>query len=271
MGTAGYKKLSLRFDSAKRIFLFFLSYGKKAKRTKVFYSISLFPALMAAVVKVFQLFSPDPVPGGMLIFSNWIMVFYLQFFILIISLFFGTSVCSEEVEGKTLTYLTTRPIPKSAIIVGKYAAYFTLAASMTVVGMAVSFMILNFDRFYDLSLYPILLKNMGVMVIGVACYTALFTFIGTLMKKSILFGLIFCFGWENVLQYFPGSTQRLAIVHYLKSLLPLQHSERGFSLLLFQLEPTTAATAVFVLLALTIVFLALAGSVFSRKEYILED
>ena len=35
-------------------------------------------------------------------------------------------------------------------------------------------------------------------------YTALFTFLGTFLKKSILIGLAFGFGWETVIQYFPG-------------------------------------------------------------------
>jgi ABC-2 type transport system permease protein len=265
------RRLSFFLESSARIFSFFFFYGKKARRTKVFYSISLFPGLMAAVIKIGQLFSSESMPSGIEIFSNMILVFYLQFFVLILALFFGTSVCSEEVEGKTLTYLTTRPIPKSAIIIGKYAAYCALGSLMTVIGMAVSFLILNFENMLDLSLYPILFKDMGVMVIGVACYMGFFTFIGTLMRKSILFGLVFSFGWENVIQYFPGSTQRFAVVHYLKSLLPSQHSGSRFSILLFQLEPTSPGTAIAVLLLLTIVFLALASYVFAKKEYILED
>ena len=271
MKPAPHARLTFFFDAVKRIFSFFYFYGKRARRTKVFYMISLFPGLMAAVIKLAQVFSSEFSPSGMLIFSNMIMVFYLQFFVLILALFFGTSVCSEEVEGKTLTYLTTRPIPKSAIILGKYAAYCTLAVLMTILGMAVSFFILNFEKLLDLSLYPILLKDMGVIILGIVGYTAFFTFIGTLMKKSILFGLVFSFGWENVIQYFPGSTQKFAIAHYLKSLLPAQYSGNAFSILLFQLEPTSSGAAIAVLLLLTVAFLVLAGIVFTRKEYILED
>ena len=78
---------------------------------------------MALVIKFVQIFSERSSISGIYIFSNMIMVLYLQFLILIMALFFGTSVCSEEVEWKTLTYLTTRPVSKSAIILGKYAAY----------------------------------------------------------------------------------------------------------------------------------------------------
>ena len=122
----------------------------------------------------------------------------------------------------------------------------------------------------DFSLYKLLFKDLAVLTLGVMCYTAFFTFIGTFMKRSIMFGLIFSFGWENVIQYFPGSTQRFAIAHYLKSLLPTSSPGR-FSFLLFRLEPTPPAMAVFMLLLLTAVFLALACLVFYFKEYILDE
>jgi len=85
-----------------------------------------------------------------------------------------------------------------------------------------------------------------------------------------MFGLIFSFGWENVIQYFPGSTQRFAIVHYLKSLLPTPSSGR-FSFLLFRLEPTPPYLAVIMLFLITAVFLGLACFMFHYKEYILEE
>ena len=65
-----------------------------------------------------------------------------------------------------------------------------------------------------------MLGGLGVLALGLLAYLAFFTFVGTFLKKSVLFGLFFSFGWENVVQYFPGSTQKFTVVHYLKSLLP---------------------------------------------------
>jgi len=225
---------------------------------------------MSIVIKSVQIFSARYDIQGISIFSNMIMVFYLQFLVLILSLFYGTSVCSEEIERKTLTYLTTRPVSKSAIILGKYAAYTLLLILMTGVGLIFSFLILNVSNLLDLSVYKILLKYAVVLFLGLICYTSFFTFIGTFLKKSILFGLVFSFGWENVIQYFPGSTQRFAIAHYLKSLLPFP-SGSEFPFLLFRLEPTPPAVAVIVLFLITGVFLFLACLFFSQKEYIFED
>jgi hypothetical protein len=89
-------------------------------------------------------------------------------------------------------------------------------------------------------------------------------------------GLIFGFGWENVIQYFPGSTQRFSVVHYLKSLLPYHRAGsggggRGVALLLFRLEPTAPLVAVLALVAIAAAFLALACGLFRTKEYLSED
>jgi ABC-2 type transport system permease protein len=264
------KGLTFHLESIRNVFSFFFFMGRKTRRTKVFYLISFFPFIMAMVIKFSQVFSFSRPIEGIAIFSNMIMVFYLQFLILILAIFFGTSICSDETEGKTLTYLTTRPISKTAIILGKYAAYTLLTILMTLVGLFFSFLILNVENLLDLSLYRILLKDSLVLILGLICYTSFFTLVGTFLKRSILFGLLFSFGWESVIQYFPGSTQRFAIVHYLKSLLP-SHTGGRFSFLLFRLEPTPPGMAALMLFIITGIFLFLAALFFSQKEYILQD
>ena len=49
-----------------------------------------------------------------------IWVFYLRFTVPVLGVFYGTSLIADEVEDKTITYLFTRPIPRGAVLVGKY-------------------------------------------------------------------------------------------------------------------------------------------------------
>jgi len=259
--------------SFRSIFAFFFFAGHKAKKTKVFFVIGCLPVLLALIIKLNQAFFGGRTIDGMGVFSNIIMAFYLQFLILILALFYGSSVCLEEIEGKTLTYLTTRPVSKSAIVVGKYAAYVVFVVAMVAAGVVFSFLILNFEDLLDFSIWTVLGKDLGVLALGLICYTAFFTFLGTFFKRSILFGLVFAFGWENVVQYFPGATQRFTIVHYLKSLLPGGTVTTGgrFSFLLFRLEPSSPLAAIATLLIVTAVFLGLACLLFSQKEYLFEE
>jgi ABC-type transport system involved in multi-copper enzyme maturation permease subunit len=265
--TAGLQSF---LGSLGRVFSVFFRQGRRARRTRFLLLFSLLPVAVALVIKLNQVFSDKPGREGGYLFTNLIMLFYLQLIILILALFYGTSVCSEEVEGKTLTYLVTRPIPKPAVVLGKYAAYTAVMIGMVGPGLGLSFLVLNLGRLQDPSTYGLLGRYLGVLILGLLSYGALFTFFGSALKRSIFFGLLFSFGWENVIQYFPGSTQRLAIVHYLKSFLPAAPAGR-FSFLTFRLEPTSPGLALLMLFAIAAAFLALACLFFSKKEYNLED
>jgi ABC-type transport system involved in multi-copper enzyme maturation permease subunit len=256
----------------REIFAFFVFYGRKTRRTQAFFLISLFPVVIAAVFRFNQAMGGDGSFDGLYLFTNVIMTFFLQFLILVLTLFFGTSVTSEEVEGRTLTYLVTRPVPKSSILLGKYAAYTLIVTVLVWIGLIACFLILNFERLGLAQTWTVLFRYLGVLTLGILAYGGFFTFLGTFLKKSIMVGLLFSFGWENIIQYFPGSTQRFAIVHYLKSLLPRVMTSRGrFSFLTFRLEPTSWPVSILTLILIMAGFLVLAAVLFHHKEYIYED
>lgn len=259
--------------SFRSIFSFFFYAGRKSRKTRIFFVISCLPVLMALIIKLNQFFWGGRTIDNMGVFTNIIMTFYLQFLILVLALFYGSSICQEEIEGKTLTYLTTRPVSKSSIVLGKYGAYVVFIIVMVAVGVLFSFLILNIEDLSELPVWGILARNLGVLALGLICYTAFFAFLGTFFKRSILFGLVFAFGWENIVQYFPGSTQRFTIVHYLKSLLPGGAVTTGgkFSFLLFRLEPSPPDAAIATLFIVTAAFLGLACLLFSQKEYLFEE
>ncbi len=257
--------------AVREVFGFFFSLGRRTGKTRVFALLGLVPVILAVVLRVVLHGRSGDIAA---VFTEILMVFFLQFYIVILALFYGTSVAAEEVEGRTLSYLITRPVPKPAIILGKYAAYSLLMFLMVAVSLALSFFIMNAARLGDARLYLTFLSYLGVLGLGILAYTAFFTFLGTLLKKAILVGLVFGFGWENVIQYFPGSTQRFSVVHFLKSLLPYRPmggGGGGLALLLFRLEPTAPLVAVMILAVIAGVFLALACGVFRTKEYLYEE
>lgn len=264
--------MTMIFAAIRSVFGFFLFIGRKARKTRLFFLISILPVIAALIIQATRLFAAGSAVDGPAVFTVILMAFNLQFLVLVLSLFYGTSICSEEVEGKTLTYLTTRPLPKPAIILGKYAASALFLILMVATSVVAAFIILHIDQLFDAAAWLAMLRGLGVLALGLACYLAFFTMIGTFLKKSILFGLFFCFGWESVVQYFPGTTQKFTIMHYLKSLLPaVSLGGEKLSFLVFRLEPSSAAASITTLLVLTAVFLALAGLIFSRKEYLFDD
>lgn len=257
--------------AAREIFGLFFMLGRRAGRTRTFALLGLFPVAMAVAARVLLHGRAGDLAA---VSTEILMVFFLQFYIVILALFYGTSVTAEEVENRTLSYLLTRPVPKPAIVLGKFAACAALTFAMVAAGLGISFFVLNAGRMGDPALYATFFRYLGVLGLGILAYTAFFAFLGTVLRRAIILGLVFGFGWETAIQYFPGSTQRFSIVHYLKSLLPYRPGSgggRGVALLLFRLEPTSPLLAVLALLAITGVFLALACVIFRAKEYLTED
>ena len=254
--------------SVLHAFSFFFFLAKRSRRTRVFFLFSFLPVLISLVFKLDQVLK-ETSAAVMPLFTSIILLFELQFLILVLALFYGTSICSEDVEAKTLAYVTTRPVSKPAIVVGKYLAYTLITILMAGAGTVFSFFTLNAERLLQPSLYLELFRALAVLSLGLMTYNAFFTFFGAVFRRAIFFGLVFGFGWENVIQYFPGSTQRFAIIHYLKSLLP--YSASKVSILTFRLEPTAPAPAVLVLFLITAVFLGLACLAFYWKQDIPED
>ena len=54
--------------------------------------------------------------------SGYLFLLYPQTLCLLLALLYGASIPGSELEGRTLTYLFTRPIARWRVVVGKYLA-----------------------------------------------------------------------------------------------------------------------------------------------------
>jgi ABC-2 type transport system permease protein len=256
-------------NSIRSVFAFFFSLGRRAGKTRIFFSLGLFPVVMAVLVRVLVRGRAEDYAA---VFNEILMVFFVTLYVVILSLFYGTSIVAEELEDRTLPYLVTRPLSKTGILIGKYSAYTSLMFLMVMANLFLSYFIMNSHRLRDAALYLTFLRYAGVLGLGILAYTAFFAFLGTVLKRAILVGLLFGFGWENVIQYMPGSTQKFSLVHYVKSLLPRQPAGGGqLAILLFRLEPSSPAAAIISLVLVAAAFLALACWCFRTKEYLFEE
>lgn len=255
--------------AAKKIFTFFFKHGIRSKKAKIFFLISFLPVLVLIIVKIIELTNPISRVSAADIFSKAMLIIYIQLLVPVLALLFGSMVINEEVDDKTLIYLTTSPIPKPAVIVGKYTAYILLSAIIISAGLLLCFITINIDQFGDMAYFKLFVTFIGVGGLALIAYSAFFTLLGTFIKKSVILGLLFIFGWENVVQYFPGVTQKFTFIHYIKSLLP--YTSENVKFLVFRLEPSGTAESIVVLLLLTIISLIAASIIFNRKEYILSD
>ena len=107
-----------------------------------------------------------------------------------------------------------------------------------------------------------------------AVYGALFAFVGAQLKRPLLTGLIWVFGWEPAALVIPvGYLKNLTIAYYLQGLVPHampQDSTVSMIQSMFRESPSLVGslTGLFVITALT---LFLATRAVERREYVLEQ
>jgi ABC-type transport system involved in multi-copper enzyme maturation permease subunit len=237
--------------------------------------IALFIRLLVALGAPLQMGGRDAIKmTGPAIFGLMIWVFYLRFTVPVLGVFYGTSLIADEVEDKTVTYLFTRPIRRGAVLVGKYLAY--LACTVFVVLPSVMLVYLLIVPLGDASLgssFPDLVKDLGLLALGLAVYGALFGFIGAKFKRPLLIGLVFIFGWEQAALAFPGYLKKFTIAYYMQALVP--HTMPNDSIIsliqgVFRESPGLIASLTW-LAVIWALCLGLAAWVVERKEYVLEQ
>lgn len=237
----------------------------RKKRTRILVALALLPWVVVSIVKIVGGLSPSLSLTAAPLFSEFVMTFFVQFFIPLLAVLAGSSLIRDEVEEKTLSSLLCRPVSKGKLFLAKFlsSALFWWAVLLTAV--TVSFLIAYFG---DYSLFVVtkrFLPALAAALLAYLAYSSLFSFLSTFVPKTVILGIFFIFGWESVVQYFPGSTQKLTVAHYVKSLLPPAPMANSF--LLVQLEPSSKLWSLTVLLGLSLLCLLLGAFLFSRKEY----
>jgi hypothetical protein len=127
--------------------------------------------------------------GSAGMFAAMIGILYLKFSVPALGVFYGTSLIADEVEDKTITYLFTRPIPRRSIVMGKYVAYLVCAASVVLPSVMIVFLLMVPFRDMASGFGPVL-RNLGVVALGLAAYGALFLLAGVMLKRPLVAGLV---------------------------------------------------------------------------------
>jgi ABC-2 type transport system permease protein len=236
------------------------------------------PVILALIARIVQATGIAPLrvngvrvdAAGM--FGMMIWILFLRFIVPVLGVFYGTALVADEVEDKTITYLFTRPIRRSAILVGKFIAYLVCTTLVVLPGvMLVYFLIVPFREIG--ASFTLLVTDLGLLALGLAAYGGLFALVGTVMKRPLVVGLVFAFGWEQLALIMPGYLRRFTLAYYLQSLVPhAMPSDSVVSLLqgVFADSPSVLVSLL-CLAAATALSLALAGRVVERREYVLDQ
>ena len=216
-------------------------------------------------------------------FTLYTDIMFLGYFGLIIPLFtmyVAAMMFNDEINDRTITYFTTRPIHRFELIIVKYLTYLTIVPLFTAISSGlvyISFGVFAGFRYWDMGLWYFM-----AAIIAAIVYGAVFMFIGLLFKNPLWFGLFFVFIWEFVFASFSQTLNSLTIAFYIKSLIVtdifpndllkwspavLQGSEaQGFFL---TGNPATPVTYSIVMLVIIIVSLTLSWSRLQGDRFVI--
>ncbi|MDE3156658.1 MAG: ABC transporter permease subunit [Acidobacteriota bacterium] len=260
--------------------VFDLSLGEMlwSRRTILLLILAVGPVALTIAVRILSSathLGPVQVNGvrldGAALFGLLVWTLFIRFVVPVLGVFYGTGLIADEVDDKTITYLFVRPIPRGAVLVGKYLAYLACAGLITLPAVMISYFVLVPLASIPAT-FPSLVVDLAVILLGLAVYGALFAWVGAFFRRPLILGLVFVFGWEQVALLIPGYLRQLTIAYYLQALVPqAMPQDSTLSMLqgLFRTMPTTM-TSLGWLAVFWAGFLWLAARTVAAREYILE-
>src|SRR5687768_11754534 len=107
-----------------------------------------------------------PRAAGATIYGLMIWLLYVRFLVPVLGVFYGTSLIADEIEDKTLTYLFSRPIPKGAVLLGKYFAYMVCTLFVVLPSVMLVYLLIVPLQGSLGAAFPDLLKDLGLLSLG---------------------------------------------------------------------------------------------------------
>lgn len=258
---------------------FFLKNGFHSRRTIWMAILSLLPVGLSIILWMLKPILADEGIAVSALYPQMSFFLYLHFLLPLMSVFIGTAIIADEVEERTLPYLLVRPVPRRDIVLAKTLAGILTVGIILFISLILTYIVMNLAGGFDnvFKEFSRLLKTAGVLLLGLVVYVPFFGLLGGVMKRPVLAGLLFTFGWENTVGMFPGNIKLFTVVHYLHVLFPQMSTVRPrnarSAILDFVLpaKQISGPLATIILVALCALFVALSISLLYRKEYRLEQ
>jgi len=129
------------------------------------------------------------------------LMFVFQFVVTLAGLFLGVAVMGDEIEGRTITYLFTRPIPRPLVFLARYLGAVIAFAPLLVACVAL--------MAYLFRNVPVTARDAaataGIAVAGFLVYTAIFATLRLFLQRALFVGFIFGFLVEGTISKLPES------------------------------------------------------------------
>jgi len=218
--------------------------------------------LLAAVAPLLAALLRDPDPVTL---EAIVGLLVLPFLVPLVAVSLGSGLLYDEAEEGTLTFLFSAPVPRSAVVLGKWSAALAAGWAVAFAALGATFLLTSVDTG---AIRPFVKACWLAVLLGVPAYLGVFVLLGTIFRRGFFAGLIYAFGFELVLSFVPGAAKRLSLGFFLHSLVePHAPDREPFEPFFLGLPPDPEGVCIGVLLGVALITMAAALLVAPHKEF----
>lgn len=130
-------------------------------------------------------------------------------------LILATGAIGNEIEDRTLPYLTLKPVSRLRIVIEKLLGSIVVALPIILIGLAITYFLVMRGAWSDN--LRLLWGMWGAASAGTVAYAAIFLLVSLLITRALLAGIIYSLVWESLLgRYLPG-IRYISVRHYTES------------------------------------------------------
>jgi ABC-2 type transport system permease protein len=227
------------------------------------------PIVASLAVRQGVRFNPDlayPRMVGMLL-ANVLIPF--------VGLLWGTTLLTDEIDGKTLVYLWTRPHGRAtlfaarALLLAVCLAIFSFTA-VTSVYLCIFAGQKSVDNLWSNA--AMIIWDTRALALGATAYAAAGLLLASLFKRALVVGLVYVYAIDGVSQVLPGFLRKLSLRHYVLSLTTHPDVQRPKGVLkLLEISNTPETEAILTLVIVACIMTGIGIYILLNREFLGDD
>lgn len=144
----------------------------------------------------------------------------------IATLILATSALGNELDDRSLPYLTLKPVTRTRIVIEKFLGVLVVAIPTILFGLLVSYGIIAISdepaRLQGRIALPDPVEALGPAIVatvaGIITFAAIFMMVSLYIPRALLVGIVYAFVWESLLGRFLPGIRAVSVRHYVQSI-----------------------------------------------------
>lgn len=184
-------------------------------------------ALIPLVFGVIYLIQPDWAEPDLFLANGIFIELMVPTLLPLTVLVLATAAFGNEVEDRTLPYLTLKPVRRSRIVIEKLAGSVMVSGPIVVLSLTLTYLVvMRGDSGENLRL---LWAMIVASLVATITYSSVFMLVSLLISRALVAALIYLFVWESILGRFVPGLRYVSIRHFVASIFAAVTGDPGFA------------------------------------------